>query len=109
MKITAVKWKPNFLNEVLSFVTSDQIHSLLYIICKVWYACKVLFNFLLYGKFANIRFAIVESHVHIKENPKASTRCDGQSLSFHLYQNAGYLFTCWLPLDKNCNIKNGVY
>ena len=51
----------------------------------------------------------MESHVHIKENPKASTRCDGQSLSFLLYQNAGYLFTCRLPLDKSCNIKNGVY
>ena len=36
-------------------------------------------------KFANIRFAIVESHLQIKENPKASRRCDGQSLSFHLY------------------------
>ena len=46
MKITAVKWKPNFLNEVFSFVTSDQIHSLLYIIYKVWYVYKVLFNFL---------------------------------------------------------------
>ena len=51
----------------------------------------------------------MESHVHIKENPKASTRCDGQSLSFHLFQNAGYLFTYRLPLDKSCNIKNGVY
>ena len=61
------------------------------------------------GKFANIGFAIVESHVHIKENPKASLRCDGQTLSFHLFQNAGYLFTCRLPLDKSCNIKNGVY
>ena len=47
--------------------------------------------------------------MHIKENPKASTRCDGQSLSFLLCQNAGYLFTCRLPLDKSCNIKNGVY
>ena len=38
------------------------------------------------GKCANIVFAIMESHVHIKENPKASIRCDRQSLSFHLYQ-----------------------
>lgn len=35
------------------------------------------------GKFANIGFAIVESHLQIKENPKASRRCDGQSLSFN--------------------------
>ena len=41
------------------------------------------------GKFANIGFAIMESHVHIKENPEASRGYDGQSLSFHLYQNAG--------------------
>ena len=33
------------------------------------------------GKFANIGFVIVESHLQIKENPKASRRCDGQSLS----------------------------
>ena len=43
------------------------------------------------GKFANIGFAMVESHVQIRENPKASRRCDGQSLSFHLKQNAGCL------------------
>lgn len=35
------------------------------------------------GKFTNVGFAIMESHVHIKGNPKASTRCDGQSLYFH--------------------------
>ena len=34
-------------------------------------------------------------NVQIRENPKASTRCDGQSLSFHLYQNAG----CRLRVD----------
>ena len=28
------------------------------------------------GKFANIGFVIVESHLQIKENPKASRRCD---------------------------------
>lgn len=39
-------------------------------------------------KFANIGFALVESHVQIREYPKASRRCDGQSLSFHLEQNA---------------------
>ena len=58
------------------------------------------------GKFANIGFVIVESHLQIKENPKASRRCDGQSLSFHLYQNAGCLFTCRLHLDKRCDVKN---
>ena len=36
------------------------------------------------GKFVNIGFAIMESHVPIKENPKASGRFYGQSLSFHL-------------------------
>ena len=61
------------------------------------------------GKFVNIGFAIVESQMQIRENPKASTRCDRQSLSFHLYQNAGCLFTCRLLLDKSCDIKNGVY
>ena len=61
------------------------------------------------GKFANIGFAIMESYVHIKESPKASTRCDRQSLSFHLYQNAGFRFTGRLVVDKNCDIKNGVY
>ena len=61
------------------------------------------------GKFANIGFAIVESYSQIKENPKASRRCDGQSLSFHLYQNAGCLFTCRLHLDKRCDVKNAVY
>lgn len=56
------------------------------------------------GKFANIGFAIPESHLQIKENPKASTRCDGQSLSFHLYQKR-----CELHLDKSCDINNWVY
>ena len=61
-------------------------------------------------KFANIGFTTVEYHLHIKEKPiKASRRCDGQSLSIHLYQNAGCLFTCRLSLDKSCDIKNGVY
>ena len=57
------------------------------------------------GKFANIGFVIVESHLQIKENPKASRRCDGQSLSFHLYQNAGCLFTCRLGYSNQSEIE----
>ena len=41
------------------------------------------------GKFTKIGFVMMESHMHIKENPKASTRYDGQSLSFQHYQTAG--------------------
>ena len=46
-------------------------------------------------KFVNNGFAIVESHLHVKKNPRASRRCDRQSLSFHLFQNAG----CHLHVD----------
>ena len=62
------------------------------------------------GKFANIRFVIVESHVHIIENPKASTRCDEQSPSYYLYLNAAWLsLTCRLCLYKSCDIENGIH
>ena len=71
-----------------NFGTSGQIHSLAYIICKYWYICKVLFTILFQKLKTNgkrkicksITFVIMESYVHIKVNPKASTRCDGQSL-----------------------------
>ena len=53
------------------------------------------------GKFVNIGFAILESHLHFKENPKASGRCDTQFLSFHLFQNAGF----HLQVDCVCRTK----
>ena len=52
----------------MSFASIDNLQSIVYQMEK--------------GKFANIGFAI-------KENPEASRGYDGQSLSFHLYQNAG--------------------
>ena len=53
------------------------------------------------GKFLNIGFAIVESHLYIKEKPKASVRCDRQCLSFRLFQNAGF----HLQVDCVCRTK----
>ena len=41
------------------------------------------------GKCENIVFAIMESHLHIKENPKASTRRAGSLSPFISNKNAG--------------------
>ena len=42
------------------------------------------------GKCASIGFAILESHLQIKENSKASTRCDGSFSLFISTKNAGF-------------------
>lgn len=71
MGITAVKLKPNFLNEVKlcdmssnPFLVISHLQVLIYLQNIVYQMEK--------GKFVNIGFAVVESHMHIKENPKAS-------------------------------------
>ena len=85
-----------FYNSWMKIVCVHQpLHSLLSLIVTVLcqnHGTFYIHNILIEkGKFANIGFAMVESHVQIRENPKASRRCDGQSLSFHLKQNAGCL------------------
>ena len=85
--ITAVKWKPNFLNEVkLWDIWSNPLPGI-YRLQLLIYLQSIVYHFIsklkTNGKrkiYKSITFVIMESYVHIKVNSKASTRCDGQSL-----------------------------
>ena len=71
MGITAVKWKLNFLIEVKLCDMWSNLFLVLYHLQVSIYLQSIVHQ-MGKGKFANIGFAIVESHVHIKEKPKAS-------------------------------------
>ena len=104
-----------------NFGTSGQIHSLAYIICKYWNICKVLFTILFQKLKTNgkrkicksITFVIIESYVHIKVNPKASTRCDGQSvhrdpIAIRLQKNFIFILTIFHYQVIKCLFPGGI-
>lgn len=95
MEILVVKWKLNFLSkEKLCDMWSNPLPGIYHLQVLMYLQRIVLMSYFKKwkqmgkGKFTNIGFAMVESHVQIRENPKASRRCNVQSLSFHLKQNA---------------------
>lgn len=89
MGITVVKLKPNFQNEVkLCDMSSNPFFVIHHLQVLIYYLQSIVYQ-MEKGKFANIGFAIVESHVHIRENLKASREYDGQ---FFLFSS---LPKCW--------------
>ena len=65
MGITVVKLKPNFQNEVkLCDMSSNPFFVIYHLQVLIHYLQSIVYQ-MEKGKFANIGFAIVESHVHI--------------------------------------------